>query len=162
MLRPAALLVVVAALACTRAPPEPSGRDTAPAEAPASSKAAPTTEVAPALSTPPEAAERPFRFPAADRVVAVGDLHGDLASTREALRLAGAVDDKDRWIGGKLVLVQVGDQLDRGDDEPEILALLERLAEEATRSGGALHALNGNHEIMNAGAAQGGPADPHS
>lgn len=68
---------------------------------------------------------------------------------REALRLAGAIDEKDRWVGGKLVLVQVGDQLDRGDDEPEILRLLDALTTEAARSGGAVHVLNGNHEIMN-------------
>lgn len=97
-----------------------------------------------------ENAERPFRFPAAERIVAIGDLHGDLASAREALRLAGAIDEKDHWAGGKLVLVQVGDQLDRGDDEPEILRLLEQLAAEAPRSGGAVHVLNGNHELMNA------------
>ncbi|HEX6271735.1 MAG TPA: metallophosphoesterase, partial [Polyangiaceae bacterium] len=115
---------------------------------PSSTTARPSV-AAPALSAPPETAEQPFRFPGAERVVALGDLHGDLASTREALRLAGAVDDGDRWIGGKLVLVQVGDQLDRGDDEPEILELLERLAADATKSGGALHVLNGNHEVMN-------------
>lgn len=103
----------------------------------------------PVLSAPVESPQQPFRFPAADRIVAVGDLHGDLASTREALRLAGAMDEKDRWVGGKLVLVQVGDQLDRGDDEPEILRLLSTLAAEAVRSGGAVHVLNGNHEIMN-------------
>jgi hypothetical protein len=101
------------------------------------------------LSAPAETAEQPFRFAAAERIVALGDLHGDLASTREALRLAGAIDEKDRWVGGKLVLVQVGDQLDRGDDEPEILALLERLAADAAKSGGAVHVLNGNHEVMN-------------
>jgi hypothetical protein len=46
---------------------------------------------------------------------------------RAALRLAGALDEHDHWTGGRLVVVQTGDQLDRGDDEPEILDLLERL-----------------------------------
>lgn len=84
------------------------------------------------------------------RIVAIGDVHGDLAATRAALRLAGAIDTQDRWIGGKLVLVQTGDQLDRGDDELAILTLLERLQKEAKATGGAVHILNGNHEIMNA------------
>jgi len=97
-----------------------------------------------------EAGTLPARFPAVDRIVAIGDLHGDLEATREALRLAGAIDEEDRWIGGQLVLVQTGDQLDRGGDELEILDLLERLAEEAERAGGAVHVLNGNHELMNA------------
>ena len=81
--------------------------------------------------------------------MAVGDLHGDLAATRAALRLVGATDARDQWVGGKLVLVQTGDQLDRGDDDREILDLLRRLSEQAAQAGGAVHVLNGNHEIMN-------------
>ncbi len=92
----------------------------------------------------------PSRFPAAPRVVAIGDVHGDLDATRRALRLAGAIDAQDRWVGGRLVVVQVGDQLDRGDEERAILHLFDRLAHEAAAAGGAFHALNGNHELMNA------------
>ena len=50
-----------------------------------------------------------------------------------------------------LDLVQVGDQLDRGDNEIQILYFLERLQKEADAAGGALHILNGNHETMNVG-----------
>jgi hypothetical protein len=85
----------------------------------------------------------------AGRIVAIGDLHGDLAAARQALRLAGAIDRQDRWIGGDLVVVQTGDQLDRGDQEQAILELLDRLQDEAAAAGGALHILNGNHELMN-------------
>ncbi len=46
-------------------------------------------------------------------------------------------------------LVQVGDQLDRGDNEIQILYFLERLQREAEEAGGKLHVLNGNHETMN-------------
>ncbi len=90
-----------------------------------------------------------MRYPAAERVVALGDLHGDLQSTRKALRLGGAIDEQDRWIGGRLVVVQTGDQLDRGDEEQAILDLLARLQTEAAAAGGAVHILNGNHELMN-------------
>jgi hypothetical protein len=83
------------------------------------------------------------------RIVAFGDVHGDLSATRRALRLAGAIDDQDRWIGGHLVVVQTGDQLDRGGDEQAILDLFERLRQEARKRGGAFEALLGNHEIMN-------------
>jgi hypothetical protein len=86
----------------------------------------------------------------AGRIVAMGDLHGDLDATRQALRLAGAIDDSDHWIGGTLTVVQTGDQLDRGDQEKAILELLDRLQDEARAAGGALHILNGNHELMNA------------
>jgi hypothetical protein len=55
-----------------------------------------------------------------------------------------------------LILAQVGDQLDRGDHELEILYFLERLQREAARAGGALHVLNGNHEAR--AAARRSPA----
>ncbi len=91
----------------------------------------------------------PLRFPAPERIVAIGDLHGDLEATREALKVAGAIDEADRWTGGDLVVVQTGDVLDRGGDEQAIIDLFARLEVEAARSGGAFHALNGNHELMN-------------
>ena len=91
----------------------------------------------------------PTRYPPAERIVAIGDLHGDLPATRTALRLAGAIDEHDRWAGGAMAIVQTGDQLDRGDDELEILDLLDALTEQAKAAGGAVHVLNGNHELMN-------------
>eukprot|EP00887_Chlorella_sp_A99_P005371 scaffold1.g5371.t1 len=80
--------------------------------------------------------------PAAERVVALGDLHGDLEKTRRALRLAQLIDERERWVGGGAVLVQVGDVLDRGPQEIEILYLLERLqarAPAARTPGGCCH-----------------------
>ena len=84
------------------------------------------------------------------RIVAFGDVHGDLEAARGALRLAGAIDEHDRWVGGDLIVVQTGDQLDRGDQEQAILDLFERLRVESRAAGGAFHALLGNHELMNA------------
>jgi hypothetical protein len=96
------------------------------------------------------AGEIPTRLEAPARIVAIGDLHGDLAAARAALRLAGAIDSLDHWIGGKLVIVQTGDILDRGDEEEAIFRLLDDLGREAREAGGAVHVLNGNHELMNA------------
>jgi hypothetical protein len=90
------------------------------------------------------------RYPAAERIVAMADWHGDLDAARDALRLAGAIDAQDRWIGGRLVVVQTGDVLDRGDGERAILDLLARLEAEASAAGGAVIALVGNHEVLNA------------
>jgi hypothetical protein len=87
--------------------------------------------------------------PVPGRLVAFGDVHGDVAAAKTALRMAGAIDADERWNGGNLVVVQTGDQLDRGDEEPEIMALFDRLRDEAKRAGGAFVALNGNHEVMN-------------
>jgi len=92
----------------------------------------------------------PLRLPAPRRLVALGDLHGDLGATRAALRAAGAIDGGDRWVGGDLVVVQTGDVLDRGDDERAILDLIARLETEARAAGGAVVMLLGNHELMNA------------
>ena len=135
-LRPSLFLVSLS-LAAAGCDPEPTRE---PSTAP---KSPPTPSVAAARD------DASFRFAGAERVVAIGDLHGDVAATRTAFRLAGAIDDKDAWVGGKLVVVQTGDQLDRGDDEPEILDFLEKLAARATSVGGAVHVLNGNHEVMN-------------
>jgi len=101
---------------------------------------------------------------AQERIVAFGDVHGDLQATRTALRLAGAIDEHDHWIGGHLVVVQTGDQLDRGDEEQAILDLFEKLRTEAQAAGGAFLPLLGNHELMNVRAdlryvTEGGYAD---
>jgi Calcineurin-like phosphoesterase len=88
--------------------------------------------------------------PTPERLVAIGDLHGDLDHARRAFRLAGAIDEHDRWIGGGLVVVQTGDEIDRGDDDRGVVDLVESLKTEAAASGGEIVALCGNHEIMNA------------
>lgn len=116
----------------------------APAPAPAAAARAATADASCSL------APITLRYPAPRRLVAIGDVHGDLAATRAALRLAGAIDERDRWIGNDLVVVQTGDVLDRGDDEQAILDLVTRLEAEAQAAGGALLMLLGNHELMNA------------
>lgn len=97
-------------------------------------------------------AEQSITEASAGRIVAFGDVHGDIRATRQALRLAGAIDQEDNWIGGTLTVVQTGDQLDRGGDEQEILDLFEKLRGQAAAAGGAFLALLGNHELMNARA----------
>jgi hypothetical protein len=111
--------------------------------------AVPRGVVPPAVVASAGAGSEAFRHSAPGRLVAIGDLHGDVAVTRAALRLAGAIDDSERWIGGDLTVVQTGDQLDRGDDERDILDLFARLAAAAPAAGGQVIALNGNHEVMN-------------
>ncbi|KAL2611244.1 hypothetical protein R1flu_022936 [Riccia fluitans] len=87
------------------------------------------------------------------RIVAIGDVHGDLERTESALKLAGVLssDGHARWVGGSTVLVQVGDILDRGEDELAILSLLHNLRQQALLMGGAVFQVNGNHETMNVG-----------
>jgi hypothetical protein len=66
---------------------------------------------APAPAPPPGGTPPPpppLRLPAAARLVAIGDIHGDLAKARRALRLAGLADASGNWTGGDAVCVQVG------------------------------------------------------
>jgi Calcineurin-like phosphoesterase len=92
----------------------------------------------------------PWRFPAPARVVAFGDVHGDLAAAQDVLHAAGAVDEHGAWVGGPLWVVQTGDVLDRGGDEQAIIDWFERLESQAAAAGGKFIWLLGNHELMNA------------
>jgi hypothetical protein len=84
------------------------------------------------------------------RVVAIGDIHADIDAARRAFQIAGAVDADDNWIGGDLVVVQLGDFIGRSYQDRQVLEYLLALREEATTGGGELHALIGNHEVFGA------------
>ncbi len=83
------------------------------------------------------------------RVVVLGDVHGDRAALGSALQLAELVDETGDWDGGIATLVQVGDVLDRGDEDRAILDDLLTLREQARIAGGDVIQLNGNHEMLN-------------
>jgi len=86
-----------------------------------------------------------------ERIVAVGDLHGDYENFIKILKAPEIkiIDDDHRWIAGKTHLVQIGDVMDRGPDAKKIFDLLKRLETEAAEAGGKVHMLLGNHEEMN-------------
>ncbi|CAB9497771.1 serine threonine-protein phosphatase [Seminavis robusta] len=94
------------------------------------------------------------------RVVAIGDVHGDFGMLLTALQLAGVIaeeivfdDDNGEegrsfvWTGGSDVLVQIGDVLDRGPHELQCWQLLMELSRQAQGEGGKVILLHGNHEI---------------
>jgi hypothetical protein len=84
----------------------------------------------------------------AERVVAVGDVHGAYDSFVAILRAAGLIDSRERWAGGRAIFIQTGDVLDRGNDSRRVVDLLRRLEREAQRAGGRVLPLLGNHELM--------------
>ena len=83
------------------------------------------------------------------RIVAVGDLHGDFKAWQDIARAAGIIDGKGHWAGGKTILVQLGDILDRGGESLKIVRNLQQLQREAPRKGGKVYVVLGNHEAMN-------------
>jgi Calcineurin-like phosphoesterase len=86
---------------------------------------------------------------APERLVAVGDVHGDAEDFQLILKRTGLVDDQNRWSGGNATLVQTGDLLDRGPKGREAMDLVMAIETQAATAGGRVVALLGNHEVMN-------------
>ncbi len=86
---------------------------------------------------------------AGERIVAIGDIHGEYDGFVSILQSAGLVDDDVNWIGGETTLVQTGDIFDRGLEVFRVLDLLMRLEQEAAAAGGQVIVLLGNHDGMN-------------
>ncbi|PSC70174.1 ser thr phosphatase [Micractinium conductrix] len=89
---------------------------------------------------------------ATGRIIAIGDIHGDLQKALACLEMAGVLAEDDghiRWVGGDTTVVQLGDVLDRGDCEIGSVLLLRELDRQARQEGGAVYMLNGNHESLN-------------
>ncbi|MBT8077082.1 MAG: metallophosphoesterase [Gammaproteobacteria bacterium] len=87
--------------------------------------------------------------PQAERVVAISDVHGAYDSMVRTLRAAGIVGEDLAWAAGATKLVITGDLLDRGADSRKVMDLVMQLEDEAPDSGGQVHLLLGNHEVMN-------------
>lgn len=82
-------------------------------------------------------------------LVAVGDVHGNFDGLCDILKRVGLINDAHHWSGGQATFVQVGDLVDRGTRERDVLDLMIQLESEAPEVGGQVEALIGNHEIMN-------------
>src|ERR1700694_2667389 len=88
-------------------------------------------------------------FEGVQRIVAIGDIHGDYGRFVELLRSAQVVDRNNAWAGGATHLVVTGDFLDRGPAPRQVMDLLIELEPQAEKAGGHVHALIGNHEAIN-------------
>ena len=118
----------------------------------------------------------PNILPPVNRIIVIGDIHGDIKVLLDCLKIAKVIHQNVKWcknnhliewIGGDTVIVQVGDQIDscRYDglntcndptnyefDEPHdinILYFMTALHKKAAAKGGAVYSLMGNHELMN-------------
>ena len=87
-------------------------------------------------------------FRKVDSLYVVGDVHGRYDQLSNLLQKARIVDSELNWSAGEAHLVFVGDLFDRGDDVTKVLWFIHKLERQAEASGGKVHVLLGNHEIM--------------
>jgi hypothetical protein len=78
----------------------------------------------------------------------VSDIHGHVEHLVGALQDAKLLDADREWCGGPARLTVLGDLFDRGPDGIAVVDLICRLQDEASRAGGRVDALLGNHEIL--------------
>jgi len=114
----------------------------------------------------PDFKKYPSVLPPVERIIVIGDLHGDWDMTIKSLKVGKVIDNNNNWIGGETVVVQVGDQIDRcrfsgiscklpeatKNDEASDFKILNYFTElhyQAQKVGGAVYSIIGNHELMN-------------
>ena len=83
------------------------------------------------------------------RLVVVGDVHGSFDKLLSILRGLDLVDESSNWTGSETHLVFCGDLIDRGPADRAVLDLVRKLQPLASASGGGVHVVLGNHEVMN-------------
>ena len=97
-------------------------------------------------------------YPDYNKIIAIGDIHGDYNALLLVLIKAKIIDKNNKWIGGNTHVVQIGDILDRKprnldkndeDSEFKIISLILKLQLESYQYGGGFHPVIGNHELMN-------------
>lgn len=90
----------------------------------------------------------PDIFSDVSKIMAISDVHGEFDLFTDILLKGGVIDTEGRWIWGDGHLVIVGDVFDRGAKVTECLWLIYRLESEARDTGGMVHYILGNHELM--------------
>ena len=87
--------------------------------------------------------------PRATKLYAIGDLHGDYRQAVAVFKALGIVDVTGvTWAVGNATVVQMGDMVNRGSDDEEILTLIRSLQDQAEAAGGNWVVMMANHEMM--------------
>jgi hypothetical protein len=92
--------------------------------------------------------------PAADvyrninKLMVLGDVHGDYDNLAAFLMANSIIDSEMNWNWADGHLVILGDLFDRGEKVTECLWLINKLQYQASRTGGKVHVILGNHEMM--------------
>ena len=95
-----------------------------------------------------------------NKIIAIGDIHGDYEIFIELLKMAKVIDADLKWTGNDTYVVQLGDTLDgkrpninidevylNTPGEIEIIKLILKLDKSAKKQGGRVISLLGNHEL---------------
>ncbi|WP_282080288.1 metallophosphoesterase [Aquimarina algiphila] len=88
------------------------------------------------------------KFNGVSKIAVLSDIHGQHDLFIELLRSNNVINNKGEWSFGKGHFVVVGDVFDRGDKVTETLWFLYNLEQQAKKTGGKVHYLLGNHEVM--------------
>ncbi len=80
------------------------------------------------------------------QIIAISDVHGHKGHAQTLLRNVGVINATGHWVGGKTLVVVVGDNIDKGEDSVGVLRMWIALQSEAPRVGGRVITLLGNHE----------------
>jgi hypothetical protein len=103
-----------------------------------------------------------YEYPAAERIVVIGDLHGDIKRLKTILIDAEVINDSLEWVANPphTMVVQIGDQVDSANRDPnfkdwevlddvQMIHFTNSLDNIAKTRGGRFISLIGNHELMN-------------
>jgi len=87
-------------------------------------------------------------FKRVDSIAVITDVHGQYNQYLNQLKANGIIDKNLNWKFGRGHLVYLGDAFDRGDGVTEVLWHLFSLEKQASKAGGMVHFILGNHELM--------------
>ena len=89
-----------------------------------------------------------WKYRQPEKVFVMSDPHGKLDCVISLLQGNGIIDKNYKWSFGNNHLMVIGDIFDRGKDVPQIFWLFYKLEDEATKAGGTVSFLLGNHEPL--------------
>jgi hypothetical protein len=84
-----------------------------------------------------------------EKELVISDIEGNFGAFKKLLLAAGVINEQYDWTFGKGHLLLIGDFVDRGFQQTEVLWLIYALEDKAKKAGGYVHYVLGNHEIMN-------------
>ncbi|MBW8184370.1 metallophosphoesterase [Shewanella nanhaiensis] len=90
----------------------------------------------------------PDTYTGVKKIVALSDVHGQYDVLIHLLKKQKIIDQNGDWAFGDGHMVMTGDMFDRGHQINEVLWFMYKLDRQASKAGGKLHLLMGNHEQM--------------